>query len=52
MFGDDKDGWGLAYWFLGANSFLGGRRPQDVLLTDPSAVVAAAQDEMSAVEHA
>ncbi|MBY0365369.1 hypothetical protein CDN99_15725 [Roseateles aquatilis] len=52
VFGDDKDGWGLAYWFLGANSFLGGRRPQDVLLTDPSAVVAAAQDEMSAVEHA
>ncbi|MCU7369979.1 hypothetical protein PEC18_03625 [Paucibacter sp. O1-1] len=50
-FGDDKDGWGLAYWFLSANSFLGGRRPQDVLATEPEQVIAAAQDEREAVAH-
>ncbi|MFT4103684.1 MAG: hypothetical protein QM674_22175 [Burkholderiaceae bacterium] len=51
VFGDEKDGWGLAYWFLSANSFLGGRRPQDVLATDPGQVVAAAQDELEGVVH-
>lgn len=51
VFGDDKDGWGLAYWFLSANSFLGGRRPQDVLATDPEQVVAAARDETEDVAH-
>jgi len=51
VFGDDKDGWGLAYWFLSANSFLGGRRPQDVLAVDPEQVVAAAKDEVEGVVH-
>lgn len=50
-FGDDKDGWGLAYWFLSANSFLGGRRPQEVLVSEPEQVVAAARDEVEAVVH-
>jgi len=52
VFGDEKDGWGLAYWFLSANSFLGGRRPQDVLATQPTQVIAAASDEMQGVVHA
>jgi hypothetical protein len=52
VFGDDKDGWGLAYWFLSVNSFLGGRRPQDVLATEPQRVIAAARDEVLAVPHA
>lgn len=52
VFGDEKDGWGLAYWFLGANSFLGGRRPQDILASEPERVLAAARDEMEAVAHA
>jgi hypothetical protein len=26
-----KDGWGMAYWFGAANSYLGGRRPLDCL---------------------
>lgn len=52
VFGDEKDGWGLAYWFLSTNSFLGGRRPQDVLATQPDQVVAAASDEMEGVVHA
>jgi hypothetical protein len=52
VFGDEKDGWGLAYWFLSANSFLGGRRPQDVLAIRPEEVIAAANDEMESVAHA
>lgn len=52
VFGDEKDSWGLAYWFLSANSFLGGRRPQDVLATQPEQVIAAASDEMEGVAHA
>lgn len=52
VFGDEKDGWGLAYWFLAANSFLGGRKPQDVLAAEPEQVLAAARDEMEEVGHA
>ena len=51
LFGDAKDGWGLAYWFASANSFLGGKRPQDVLLKSPDRVLAAAADEMAEVAH-
>lgn len=50
-FGETKDGWGLAYWFASANSFLGGKRPQDVLGTQPERVIAAAEDEREAVAH-
>ena len=50
-FGESKDGWGLAYWFSSANSFLGGKRPQDVLAKQPDRVIAAAADEQEAVEH-
>lgn len=48
---DAKDGWGLAYWFRSSSSFLGGRRPQDVLAADPELVIAAARDEMEDVSH-
>jgi hypothetical protein len=51
IFGDKKDGWGLAYWFLSVNSFLGGRRPQDVLKLEPEQVIAAAVDELEGVVH-
>lgn len=47
----DKDGWGLAYWFASVNSFLGGRRPQDVLVDAPAAVIAAAADDADGVRH-
>jgi hypothetical protein len=30
-FSEHKDGWGMAYWFHSDNSFLGGKRPQDLL---------------------
>jgi hypothetical protein len=52
VFDADKDGWGLAYWFASANSYLGGMRPQDVLATEPGRVLAAAIDEVRAVTHA
>jgi hypothetical protein len=51
IFGDAKDGWGLAFWFAGLNSFLDDERPQDVLATDPERVVAAAKDEMAELQH-
>lgn len=50
-FGESKDSWGLAYWFSSANSFLGGRRPQDVLAKQSDRVIAAAADEQEAVAH-
>ena len=51
VFGTAKDGWGLAYWFASANSFLGGKRPQDVLPKSPDRVLAAADDEMAEIAH-
>ncbi|PZQ88713.1 MAG: hypothetical protein DI534_11200 [Leifsonia xyli] len=51
LFADVKDDWGVAYWFASVNSFLGGRRPQDLLATAPEKVIAAAQDEVVGVLH-
>lgn len=51
VFGAAKDGWGMAYWFASANSFLGGKRPQDVLLKSPERVLAAGTDEIAAIAH-
>lgn len=51
VFDGHKDGWGMAFWFLSANSFLGGKRPQDLLATQPERVIAAARDEVQGVEH-
>ena len=50
-FKDRKDDWGLAYWFASINSFLGGKRPQDLLTARPDQVVAAAHDELASVVH-
>jgi len=50
-FGGHKDAWGLAYWFMSPNSFLGGRRPQDLLRTSPQQVIDAAHDELEGVVH-
>jgi hypothetical protein len=50
-FGETKDGWGLAYWFSSANGFLGGKRPRDLLATEPERVIAAAKDERAPVAH-
>ncbi len=51
VFRERKDGWGMAYWFGSGNGFLGGRRPQDLLHTDPEAVLAAAKDEVMGIAH-
>lgn len=51
VFGGQKDGWGMAFWFLSANSFLGGKRPQDMLATQPDLVIDAARDEVQGVAH-
>jgi hypothetical protein len=46
-----KDGWGMAYWFQSDNSFLGGRRPQDLLALQPQLVVDAALDDTLEIAH-
>jgi hypothetical protein len=51
IFGDAKDGWGLAFWFAALNSFLDDERPQDMLATAPERVIAAARDEMAELQH-
>lgn len=51
VFDGQKDGWGLAYWFAALNSYLGGKRPQDLFTIDPARVVAAAADEVAGVAH-
>lgn len=50
-FGAAKDGWGLAYWFMSDNSFLGGKRPKDLLATQAGQVLAAARDELEGSLH-
>ena len=50
-FGNTKDAWGLAYWFASINSFLGGKRPQDLLATAPDRVIEAAHDEVVEIAH-
>jgi hypothetical protein len=49
VFDGHKDGWGMAFWFLSANSLR--KRPQDLLATDPERVIAAARDEVQGIEH-
>ena len=51
VFDGHKDGWGMAFWFLSVNSFLGGKRPQDLLATRPERVIAAARDEVQGIGH-
>ncbi|UUZ46660.1 hypothetical protein LP420_22420 [Massilia sp. B-10] len=47
-----EEGWGLAFWFHSVNSFLGGKRPVDLLAKHPHEVVAAAEDAASREGHA
>jgi hypothetical protein len=50
IFGETKDGWGLAFWFSALNSFLDDERPQDMLTANPGRVIAAARDEMAELQ--
>ncbi|RYY04585.1 MAG: hypothetical protein EOO53_01880 [Gammaproteobacteria bacterium] len=51
LFLNKKDDWGVAYWFAGANGFLGGERPQNIIRVDPYRVWLAAKDELLGVTH-
>ncbi|WP_233887962.1 antitoxin Xre/MbcA/ParS toxin-binding domain-containing protein [Paraburkholderia flagellata] len=51
VFDSTKDGWHLAYWFASVNRYLGGKRPLDLLATEPGRVIAAAQVEARGVWH-
>ena len=51
VFKGHKEGWGVAYWFASTNSFLGGKRPMDLIRSEPSHVLAAAEDEVAGVVH-
>jgi phasin family protein len=44
-------GWSLALWFAGANAWLGGKRPIDLLERKPEQVLAAARTEMEALDE-
>lgn len=46
-----KDGWAMAFWFASPNTFLGGKRPKEVLSANPSGVLSAANEEVSRVVH-
>jgi len=50
-FGNAKDAWGLAYWFASVNSFLGGKRPQELLANAPDRVIEAVHDEVAVIAH-
>lgn len=47
----NKDSWGMAYWFRSDNSFLGGKKPQDLLASEPDRVIEAAMDEVQEIAH-
>ena len=51
VFDGSKSGWGLAFWFSAVNSYLGGRRPQDLIATNPAAVLDAAHWEAEPITH-
>jgi len=46
-----KDGWGVSFWFISPNEWLGGKRPQDLLSAEPSRVISAAHEEAGGVMH-
>ncbi|HHH0217652.1 TPA: integrase [Yersinia enterocolitica] len=51
LLGEKKTPWGLAIWFGSKNSWLGGKKPKDVLATMPKQVLLAAQAEAEGGAH-
>lgn len=51
VFAGHKDGWGMAYWFGSPNSYLGGKRPKDLLASEPDHVIDAACQETRPITH-
>ncbi len=50
-FGETKTPWGLAIWFGSENSWLGGKKPKDILAQMPEQVLAAAKEERDGGIH-
>ena len=46
-----KSRWAMAFWFASVSSYLGGKRPQDLLHIDPERTLAAAEDEAAGITH-
>ncbi|ETS33594.1 hypothetical protein BB987_12805 [Photorhabdus temperata] len=51
LFGDKKTSWGLAVWFGSNNSWLGNKKPKEVLRTMPEQVLIAARGELERGVH-
>jgi hypothetical protein len=51
VFANSKGAWGMAYWFCSVNSFLGGKRPQDLIASHADRVVDAAKDAVQGMTH-
>lgn len=51
VFRGKKDDWRIAYWFASVNGFLGGSRPQDLIISEPGRVLSAAEDEIAGPLH-
>ena len=51
IFDGTRSPWSLAAWFTSHNGWLGGRRPKDLLISDPQAVIAAAQQASVGALH-
>ncbi len=51
LFGERKTPWGMAIWLGSDNSWLGGRKPKELLATEPEAVCRAAQAEIQGPVH-
>ena len=45
ILGKDTSDWGIALWFAGANGWLDGKRPVDLLEDEPKEVIQAAEHE-------
>ncbi|MEN0036376.1 MAG: hypothetical protein AAGC78_04885 [Cellvibrio sp.] len=51
VLGNSKNGWSAAFWFGSVSGYLGGPRPQDLLVRNPELVLAAAQSYAQGITH-
>lgn len=51
ILGAKKSSWGMAFWFASVSSYLGGKRPQDLIESELDRVIAAAEDEIAGITH-
>ena len=48
---ESRNGWEIAFWFAGLNSYLNGYAPKDIVASKPEAVLKAAITEASGLQH-